>query len=89
MNCEIIKTSAAEAIEEWKRSNDGPCFLIIKNGAVRARDPKRMAFNPPSCTVISKWEQRHGLTSASWNSRGTELLNQYNKEKLCQHLQKP
>lgn len=84
MNSETLITNAAVLIEYFARKHDCACCLSIKDGVILATPKKQCTCEHEPCLTFTKWDQRHGLTNAQWNTVGTELLNLYHKEKLCQ-----
>lgn len=89
MNSEQLICQAGTAIAEFIKHYNTSCLLYIKYGNVCC---KSIPLYPKICEsrlLITQWEAINGLTKNAWDCIGTELLNQYNKEKLCQAHQKP
>jgi len=89
MNSEQMIENSAIVIEYFAREHDCACCLSISNGVVLAKPKKQCTCEHAPFLTFTKWDQIHGLTNAQWKTVGTELLNQYNKEKSCQAHQKP
>jgi len=88
MNNEQMKTPASRAIENFRKHNDTSCVLYIRDGLVCCCPAREVTAKAPACLIFSRLQQKLGLTDAGWNLVGTELFNQYNKEKACQAHQK-
>jgi len=89
MNPEILICKAGVAISDYASHNDSSCVLSVQNGSVTCAPAKNSICKAGSCLFITRWQQRHGLSSKAWSVIGKELLKLYNKEKQCHPHQKP
>lgn len=80
MNHEQLILCAGVAIAKFQRHNDSTCVLFIENHTVRSATKKVAPVHPPSCLVITPFQQTNGLTSNHWDSIGKALSDQLKLE---------
>lgn len=80
MNCESIKTKAAEAIAEFTRTHNAACLLSVENSTVIATPLANVPGKHDRSLVITTRSQSLGLTSAAWNTLGNKLYKLYARE---------
>lgn len=88
MNCEIIKTLAADAITEFSRTHITACVLSVSDGLVTATPIADMKHNYKRCLQVTVFAQNSGLTNAHWKNVGEALYNLYTQEQKCRPHQK-
>jgi len=84
MNSTDFYIKAGEAICEWGKNYNGPCFLETCDGIVVACGIEGITARRRSPLYISAREIRNGMKAARWNEIGAELYNLYCKELACQ-----
>ena len=85
MNAETLISQAGYAIDMFKIDCSGTLCLCIKNGFVAAVPAYKASQRTPWCLILTRGEQKRGLTISRWTTIGKILLKLYNKEKACPH----
>lgn len=83
MNSLELTIAAGKAVEDFTKHNDTACVVYFRNGLVCCCPTREAIGNSPTCLIFSRLQQHHGLSAAAWETVGTELFNQQNKEKTA------